>query len=232
MSSSDNREVAELLSILACPKCKGGLTLPGDRKILICDTCHVSFPIREGVPVLLMEEGTPIGAGSSGLSGGSSSHSSGNSSAGEKAIFSIVEGKNKGETIEVEKGICRALGRSLDDMERTKVFSAASSMTLDEASKKLVMQYISKQFHKGESVAQRPGVESIGDFVRGPDCQIRDLAVSRLHAMLFHDESGVVGILDLVSRNGTFVNGTEVESKVLKTGDLITIGGTKIRFES
>ena len=49
--------------------------------------------------------------------------------------------------------------------------------------------------------------------------------------MLFYDDSGLVGILDLVSKNGTYVNGAEVESKILKKGDLITVGGTKIRFE-
>ena len=49
---------------------------------------------------------------------------------------------------------------------------------------------------------------------------------------IFFDDSGMVGILDLVSKNGTFVNGAEVESKILKKGDLITVGGTKIRFES
>ncbi len=155
-------------------------------------------------------------------------------STGEKAVFLIVEGKNKGEKIELEKGTCRAVGRSLDDAERTKIFAANSAATLDDQSKKLAIQYISKQFQKTpkRSDREREGREAIGDFLRGPDFQIRDVAVSRLHAMLFYDEEGTVGILDLVSKNGTYVNGAEVESKILKKGDLITIGGTKIRFQS
>jgi hypothetical protein len=113
-----------------------------------------------------------------------------------------------------------------------------SAIGLDESSKKLVMQYVSHQFRKGAPTPkggtvspQREG-EAIGGFIRGPDFQVRDLAVSRLHAMIFFDESGEVGILDLVSRNGTFVNGVEVESKILKKDDLISLGGTKIRFEA
>lgn len=75
-------------------------------------------------------------------------------------------------------------------------------------------------------------MENLGGFLRGNDIPLKDIAISRLHAMLFYDESGTIGILDLVSKNGTFVNGAEVESKILKKGDLITVGGTKIRFES
>jgi len=33
-----------------------------------------------------------------------------------------------------------------------------------------------------------------------------------------------------VSRNGTYVNGQEIESRALKEGDLIEIGATKIVF--
>lgn len=218
---------SDLLSILACPKCKGDLTLAGDEKGLICESCRVVFPIREGVPVMLIEEAFPVRQDRG-------PEEAPRASGGEKAVFAIVEGKSKGEKIEIEKGACRALGRSLDDAERTKIFSVESAATLDDNSKKLVMQYLSKQFQKGPSATRAPsreGVENLGGFARTNDIQLKDTAVSRLHAMLFYDESGAIGILDLVSRNGTFVNGAEVESKALKKGDLITIGGTKIRFE-
>lgn len=208
----------DLLSILACPKCKGDLTLAADEKGLICESCKVIYPVRAGVPVMLVEEAVPCGAPSA--------------PAGEKAVLSIVEGKNKGERIEIGKGTCRAIGRSLDEAERTKVFNFDSAITLDDSSKQLVIQYVSRQFKGTKSARKGGGGEAIGGFIRGPDFQIRDLSVSRLHAMIFHDESGSVGILDLVSKNGTFVNGAEVESKILKRGDLVTMGGTKIRFES
>jgi len=219
----------DLMSILACPKCKSDLTLAGDEKGLICETCKIVFPVREGVPVMLVEEASPLRndkepAGAAPRAG-----------SGQKVFFSIVEGKNKGEKIDLEKGTCRALGRSLDDAERTKIFSVDSAASLDENSKKIVMQYLSKQFQKGGPVSSSPaagGIENLGGFARGNDVPLKDIAISRLHAMLFYDDSNSVGILDLVSKNGTFVNGAEVESKILKKGDLITVGGTKIRFEA
>src|SRR5262245_46732303 len=217
----------DILSILACPKCKSDLTLAGDEKGLICESCRIVYPIRDGIPVMLIEEAYPMRAEKGG-------EAPARVSSGEKAMFVIVEGKNKGEKIELEKGTCRALGRSLDDAERTKIFAVDAAVTLDDASKKVVMQYLSKQFHKGDGAKSAPrpkavGTENLGGFVRENDVPLKDTAISRLHAMLFYDDSGLIGILDLVSKNGTFVNGAEVESKILKKGDLITVGGTKIR---
>lgn len=220
----------DILSILACPKCKADLTLAGDEKGLICESCRIVYPIRDGVPVMLIEEAYPMRAEKGG-------EAPVRASSGEKAVFVIVEGKNKGEKIDLEKGTCRALGRTLDDAERTKIFSVDAAATLDDSSKKVVMQYLSKQFHKGEASkatarGSKAGTENLGGFVRENDFPLKDSSISRLHAMLFYDDSGLVGILDLVSKNGTYVNGAEVESKILKKGDLITVGGTKIRFES
>ena len=50
----------ELLDILACPKCKGDLELtePGDG--LICRNCSLVYPIREDIPVMLVEEAVPL----------------------------------------------------------------------------------------------------------------------------------------------------------------------------
>lgn len=218
---------SEILALLACQKCRGHLSLSGDEKGLVCETCSLVYPLRDGSPVMILEESHPLHGGGRVADSGFSAH-------GETVSFLIVEGKNKGEKIELEKGICRAIGRSIEDIEKTSIFSVDSVITLDEASKKVVMQYLSKQFQKKPATpAPADGKhETLGHFVRGPDFQIKDGSVSRLHAMIFFDDSGAVGILDLVSRNGTFVNGGEVESRILKKGDLITLGGTKIRFES
>lgn len=45
---------AEMLAILACPKCKGALKIAGES--LLCDACRLRYPIRQGLPVLLVEE--------------------------------------------------------------------------------------------------------------------------------------------------------------------------------
>jgi len=43
-----------LVKILACPACKGEVELL-DKK-LVCTKCRRKYPIKNGVPVLLVEE--------------------------------------------------------------------------------------------------------------------------------------------------------------------------------
>jgi uncharacterized protein YbaR (Trm112 family) len=47
---------AELLKILACPKCKGQLLHRPDVPSLVCNSCALSYPIRDDIPVLLIDE--------------------------------------------------------------------------------------------------------------------------------------------------------------------------------
>ena len=49
----------ELLGLLACPKCRGGLTLLPRQDGLLCQPCDVVFPVREEIPVMLSEEAIP-----------------------------------------------------------------------------------------------------------------------------------------------------------------------------
>lgn len=44
----------ELLEILACPVCKGPLRTDGSS--LVCTSCRLRYPIRDGIPVLLADE--------------------------------------------------------------------------------------------------------------------------------------------------------------------------------
>ena len=46
----------ELLDILACPKCKGDVRLTGKGDGLICDACKLMYPIKDGIPVMLIDE--------------------------------------------------------------------------------------------------------------------------------------------------------------------------------
>ncbi|MDL2316755.1 Trm112 family protein [Desulfovibrio sp. OttesenSCG-928-A18] len=49
----------ELLAILACPQCRGALELVHARTDsgLACTHCALVYPIRDEIPVLLIEEG-------------------------------------------------------------------------------------------------------------------------------------------------------------------------------
>jgi uncharacterized protein YbaR (Trm112 family) len=46
----------DLLDILACPKCKGDIKLTEKEDGLICEKCKLLYPIRDGVPVMLIDE--------------------------------------------------------------------------------------------------------------------------------------------------------------------------------
>jgi uncharacterized protein len=46
----------QLLNILACPLCKAEVKLTADGKGLMCVTCHRVYPIRDDIPVMLIDE--------------------------------------------------------------------------------------------------------------------------------------------------------------------------------
>jgi uncharacterized protein YbaR (Trm112 family) len=49
-----------LLEILACPKCKSIVELNGAKDGLICHQCGLLYHIRDGIPIMLIDEATPI----------------------------------------------------------------------------------------------------------------------------------------------------------------------------
>jgi hypothetical protein len=49
----------ELLEILACPKCKGDIFLNRKEDGLICKSCHLLYPIKDDIPVMLIDEALP-----------------------------------------------------------------------------------------------------------------------------------------------------------------------------
>ncbi len=81
----------------------------------------------------------------------------------------------------------------------------------------------------GSILPLRPAKTRLG---RAADCelQIADAAVSQHHAELQSDGRRW-WIKDCASRNGTFINGRQVQRQKLKSGDDIVIGQLKLRFE-
>ncbi len=56
----------ELLEILACPNCHGPLAVDHERDELVClaADCGLVYPVRNGIPVLLIDEARRPDAGS------------------------------------------------------------------------------------------------------------------------------------------------------------------------
>ena len=51
----------DLLDILACPKCKGELRLTDKQDGLICEICKLRYPIKDDIPIMLIDEAESIG---------------------------------------------------------------------------------------------------------------------------------------------------------------------------
>jgi hypothetical protein len=60
----------DLLDILACPACKTPVTLEGEE--LVCAQCQRRYPIRNDIPVMLIEEGDKGREAAQAKSGGGS----------------------------------------------------------------------------------------------------------------------------------------------------------------
>lgn len=48
----------ELLEILACPACKAEVVVVAEGSALKCTECKRVYPIRDDIPVMLIEEAT------------------------------------------------------------------------------------------------------------------------------------------------------------------------------
>jgi uncharacterized protein YbaR (Trm112 family) len=52
-----------LLEILACPQCHSNVSIDYDSSEIVCVglTCGLAYPIRDNIPIMLVEEAHPIG---------------------------------------------------------------------------------------------------------------------------------------------------------------------------
>ena len=51
---------AELLEILVCPKCKGALEYRATEQSLLCHACRLRYPVRDDIPIMLVDEASPL----------------------------------------------------------------------------------------------------------------------------------------------------------------------------
>jgi len=208
-----------LMSFLVCPQCKGSLDEVDSGQWLACERCRLRYPVKNGIPIMVAGEAHDLRreAGAAGVKL-------------SRVTFRITEGRDTGLTFQLEQGTCRAIGRATVDPNKTAVFNVDIAFALDEGTKGLIRKYIGKQFQRMTAGAGPQSGERLGTFRRAPDVVLTDGSLSRLHAMVFSDGDNVA-ILDLVSKNGTYVNGQEVESRMLKAGDVIELGDTTLVLE-
>lgn len=53
---------AKLLDILACPNCRGDVEYREAEQVIVCTgECRYSYPVRDDIPVMLIDEATRPG---------------------------------------------------------------------------------------------------------------------------------------------------------------------------
>ncbi|MFN0112060.1 MAG: Trm112 family protein [Blastocatellia bacterium] len=48
----------DFLEILRCPFCKAKVAVKADGSGLKCETCHRVYPVRDDIPIMIIEEAT------------------------------------------------------------------------------------------------------------------------------------------------------------------------------
>src|SRR6185436_16006078 len=76
----------------------------------------------------------------------------------------------------------------------------------------------------------RPGSTLVVGRAPTSDIPVIDPTISRRHAEVDCTDSGVT-VRDLGSSNGTFVNGTRVDSSPVNSGDVVTFGKVAFRLQ-
>jgi uncharacterized protein YbaR (Trm112 family) len=63
---------AELLEILVCPNDRGDVDYLEDEQVIVCRSCGYRYPVRDGIPVMLIDEAEKPGGAKGAEPGGGS----------------------------------------------------------------------------------------------------------------------------------------------------------------
>ncbi len=146
-------------------------------------------------------------------------------------IFTVIEGEDKGKQVNLHFGTCKVVGRNLDTNTTVHTDEGPDKIELHqkeiERIRSYLIRYDSQKLYSKEVDFKH---DEVGSYTRTSDFILRDDAISRVHAMVFFGQEGV-GVLDLASTNGTFVNGKKVNITELQDGDVIKLGETEVKVE-
>lgn len=138
-----------------------------------------------------------------------------------KVVVEIDKGPSVGTQYEIGVRSYRAVGRA-GSREATVQLTQEGDAVLDPDDERRVEEVLARRGPAQDA----PERMRIGAFRRGRDILLEDEKVSRTHAMIFVDEEGP-SIVDLLSTNGTHVNGVRVSDADLHDGDIVHIGKTR-----
>ena len=47
---------SKLIELLVCPSCRSSIEYKDRRNLIICTGCELQYPVRDGIPVMLVSE--------------------------------------------------------------------------------------------------------------------------------------------------------------------------------
>jgi hypothetical protein len=141
------------------------------------------------------------------------------------AVLVVVEGVDVGRRFPLWPGALRVIGRSPGPHHGTHVVERGELLRLEDEDQRRIADHVARRAAPGLLGARG----ATAAFERGADIDLGDDAVSQTHAMVFCDDAGLT-IVDVDSRNGTWVNGARVVESVLVVGDLLRLGETRLEL--
>lgn len=138
-------------------------------------------------------------------------------------MLEVEKGQNLGTRYEITVRCYRSIGRATAVGEHTMDFTAPGESALDADD----LARVEKLLARRPPTADGDDRLRIGAFARGRDITLDDDKVSKTHAMIFVDEHGP-SVVDMLSTNGTRVNGKKVADADLHDGDVINVGKTRL----
>lgn len=140
-----------------------------------------------------------------------------------RVVLEIDKGPLAGTRHELVNKCYRAVGREGIFPANTTSFSTTGDAKLDPDDIRRIEEHIRRRNQPDDEESSI----RLGTFKRDRDILVDDDKISRTHAMFFLDDHGP-SVVDLVSTNGTLVNGERVIDSDLHDGDIVNIG--KSRF--
>ncbi|OVE81229.1 hypothetical protein BVY03_04335 [bacterium K02(2017)] len=223
-------QTKKYLSSFACPACQSANLLLTKEKIIVCKECLNGYKIKGDIPDFRVENAISF------------KQKMADYKQGMAVKLTILLGKNKLSHTEIRLGHCVVLGRKLNNQNFDETTYVGRPQNIDTFTKlnpdsqKLVERCLSEPSRtntnqKTDRLGQpNQQIQKLGNFTRDIDLLLEEASVSRSHAVVYHDEQGV-HIIDLVSKNGTYVNGYEIEKSKLKNNDVISLGTASIRVQ-
>ncbi len=213
----------EITESVCCPSCQGKKLVATKENILICHSCLNGYKVREGVPDFRKIHTISF------------KKKLAQFKKSDQAVMTTVIGTTKNVMVTLLQGQCCVVGRQsskadVEDLTFVGRPVAVTHSTLDSSTQALIEKYLSLDSISVDNLSRAHNSDGrfLADYARIGDFLLEDSSVSRAHALIYHNEQGVY-VLDLVSKNGTYVNGTEIEHRQLRDGEMFTVGGHTIR---